>query len=172
MLPAKERMIDRLSNYKYIVDNEKRMPQPVSLYPWEFLVFVVNHRTPVVERDWAHSYFQVAKLKSKSWHKDVPYDFEIIKREIDKDPSAGKPRMAGKDYTLANLKANGGVCAHQADFACRVAKSLGMPAVYCAGASAYRDRHAWWMFVNVTSATKDEIKFILQSDGRFDGKDH
>ena len=28
------------------------------------------------------------------------------------------------------------------------------------------------MFVNVASATKDEIKFILQSDGRFDGKDH
>ena len=171
-MPGKEKMLDALANYKYIVDNEKRFPQQVSLYPWEFLVFVVNHRTPMSEREWAFEYFQVAKRKSKSWHKDVPYDFEIIKREIDKDPSAGKPRMAGKIYTLPNLKLNGGVCAHQADFACRVAKSLGMPAVYCAGASAYRDRHAWWMFVNVASATKDEIKFILQSDGRFDGKDH
>jgi hypothetical protein len=147
-------MVDALGNYKYIVDNEQRMPQPVYLYPWEFLVFVVNHRTPLSERQWAHTYFQTAKIKSKSWHKDVPYDFDIIKREFDKDPSA-KPRLAGKDYTLANILSNGGVCAHQADFACRTAKSLGIPAVYCAGASAYRDRHAWWMFVNVASATKD-----------------
>ena len=165
-------MMDGLGNYKYFVDNEAKMPQPVSLYPWEFLVFIVNHRTPVIERYWAFSFFQTAKVKSKSWHKEVPYDFEIIKRELQKDPSAQPPKMAGKDYTLANLRTFGGVCAHQADFAARVAKSLGVPAVYCSGASAYRDRHAWWMFVNVTSATKDEIKFTLQSDGRFDGKDN
>jgi hypothetical protein len=116
-------MVDALGNYKYIVDNEKRMPQPVYLYPWEFLVFVVNHRTPLPERQWAHTYFQTAKIKSKSWHKDVPYDFEIIKREIDKDLSAAKPRLADKDYTLANILSYGGVCAHQADFACRTARA-------------------------------------------------
>src|SRR5262249_46084764 len=78
----------------------------------------------------------------------------------------------GQEYTLANIKTYGGVCAHQADFACRTAQSLGIPAVFCSGASAYRESHAWWMFVNVSSATKDEIKFLLYSDGRFDGKDH
>ncbi len=165
-------MLGALENYRYVVDNEKRMPQPVSLYPWEFLVFVVNHRTPMPERNWAFTFFQVAKVKSKSWHKEVPYDFEIVKRELDKDPAAQNPKLAGKEYTLANIKANGGVCAHQADFACRTAQSLGIPAVYCAGSSAYRDNHAWWMFINVSSATKDEIKFVLQSDGRFDGKDN
>ena len=165
-------MMDALANYRYVVDNEKRMPAPVALYPWEFLVFVVNHRTPLPERNWSFGFYQAAKFKSKSWHKDVPYDFEIIKREIDKNPSADNPKLAGKDYTLANIKTYGGVCAHQADFACRTAKSLGMPAVYCSGSSAYRDNHAWWMFINVASATKDEIKFVLQSDGRFDGKDN
>jgi hypothetical protein len=165
-------MMDALENYKYLVDNEKRMPQPVALYPWEFLVFVVNHRTPVNERQWAFNFFQTAKTKSRSWHQEVPYDLEIIKREVDNDPSAGKPRLAGREYTLANLKTYGGVCAHQADFACRTAQSLGIPAVYCSGDSAYRQSHAWWMFVNVASATKDEIKFTLQSDGRSDGKDN
>src|SRR5262249_2164695 len=82
-------------------------------------------------------------------------DREIIKREFDKDPSA-EPKLTGKEYTLAHIKTYGGVCAHQADFACRTAQSLGIPAVHCAGASAYRDRDAWWMFVNVSSATKDE----------------
>ena len=165
-------MFGALENYRYVVENEKRMPQPVSLYPWEFLVFVVNHRTPTPERNWAFNFFQVAKVKSKSWHKDVPYDFEIVKRELDKDPAAQNPKLAGKEYTLSNIKTYGGVCADQADFACRTAQSLGIPAVYCSGSSAYRDNHAWWMFINVSSATKDEVKFLLQSDGRFDGKDN
>lgn len=165
-------MMDALGNYKYVVDNEKRMPQPVALFPWEFHVFVVNHRTPPTERNWAFGFFQVAKVKSKSWHKEVPYDFEIVKRELDKDPAAQNPKLANRDYTLANIKTFGGVCAHQADFACRTAQSLGIPAVYCSGASAYRDGHAWWMFINVSSATPDEVKFTLTSDGRFDGKDN
>jgi hypothetical protein len=161
--------IGALENYKYLVDREKKMPLPVSLYPWEFLTFVVNHRTPTPERDWAFGYFQEAKSRTRSWHKDVPYDMEIIKREINRDPAAQKPKISGKDYTLANIKTFGGVCAHQADFACRTAKSLGVPAVYCSGESAYRDRHAWWMYIQVSNATKDDIKFVLVSDGRFDG---
>jgi hypothetical protein len=165
-------MMDALANYKYVVDNEKKMAQPVYFYPWEFLVFVVNHRTPLPERRWAYTFYQSTKFKTKSWHQDVPYDMEIIKREIDKDPSAAKPKLAGRAYTLENIRTYGGVCAHQADFACRTAKSLGIPAVYCSGASAYRDNHAWWMYVVVNNATKNEIKFSLASDGRFDGKDN
>jgi hypothetical protein len=167
-----EGMMDALENYKYVVDNEKKMPQPVYYYPWEFLVFVVNHRTPLPERQWAQSFFKSAYSKTKSWHQDVPYDMGIIKREIDKDPSAPRPKMMDHLYTLENIRKFGGVCAHQADFACRTAKCLGIPAVYCAGASAYRDRHAWWMYVYVNNATKNEIKFTLMSDGRFDGKDN
>jgi hypothetical protein len=164
--------VDALGNFKYVVDNEKRMPQPVALYPWEFLIFVVNHRTPLPEREWAFSFYEIAKLRRQSWHKDVPYDFEVVKREINKDPSAAKPRLAGKEYTLANIKTCGGVCAHQADFACRTAQSLGIPAAYCGGASAYREDHAWWMYINISGATKGHLKPVLHSDGRFDGKDH
>lgn len=165
-------MMDALQNYKYVVNNEKKMLQPVYFFPWEFLVFVVNHRTPLPERHWAHTFFQSTKFKTKSWHQDVPYDMAIINREVAKDPTAAKPKMAGRPYTLENIRTYGGVCAHQADFACRTAKSLGIPAVYCSGASAYRDSHAWWMYVVVNNATQNEIKFSLTSDGRFDGKDN
>jgi hypothetical protein len=164
-------MMDALENYKYVVDNEKKMPQPVYFYPWEFLVFVVNHRTPLVERRWAHQFYLKTKSKTRSWHQDVPYDMEIIKREMSKDASA-QPKLAGRQYTLENIHTYGGVCAHQADFACRTAKSIGIPAVWCAGSSAYREHHAWWMYAVVTSATRDELKFSLLSDGRFDGKDN
>jgi hypothetical protein len=164
-------MMDALDNFKYIVDNEKRMPQPVALYPWEFLQFVINHRTPLTERYWAFGFYQTAKVKSKSWHQDVPYDMDLFKRDFEMDASA-KPKLLGKEYTLANIKTFGGVCAHQADFACRTAQSLGIPAVYCSGSSAYREHHAWWMYINVVSATKDDLTFTLHSDGRFDGKDN
>lgn len=162
--------VDALASYQYVVDNENRFPQPVNLYPWEFLTFVVNHRTPIKERNWAFGFFATAST-SMSWHKDVPYDMEIVKREK-KDPSAQEPKLAGKEYTLANIREYGGVCTHQSDFAARTAQSLGIPAVYCRGDSAYREGHAWWMLVKVTSATKNDLKFTLTSDGRFDGKDH
>jgi hypothetical protein len=164
-----EGMLDALGNFKYVVDNEKRMPQPVASYPWEFLAFVVNHRTPLRERNWAFGYYETAKVRLKSWHQDPPYDHGLLQQEINKNSSAAGPRLAGKPYTLDNLKTFGGVCAHQADFASRTAKSLGIPAVYCHGASAYREGHAWWMYVNISSATKDQLKIVLRSDGRLDG---
>ncbi len=103
--------MDALANYKFIVSNEKKMPQPVYYYPWEFLVFVVNHRTPLAERRWAYTFFVATKGKTRSWHQDVPYDMAIIRREINKDPSAPPPKLAGRPYTLENIRTYGGVCA-------------------------------------------------------------
>jgi hypothetical protein len=165
-------MMGALDNFKYVIDNAARMPHPIAYYPWEFLVYVINHRTPIVERDWAFGFFQVASGRSQSWHKEVPYDYDLLKGETDKNAKSLSPKLSGKDYTLKNILTYGGVCAHQADFACRTAQSLGLPAVYCTGSSAYRENHAWWMFIHVTSAKKDELKFLVHTDGRFDGMDH
>lgn len=155
-----------LENFKYVLDSEKSLVHPVQFYPWEFLVFVIDHKTPLKERAWSFDFLK--STKAKSWHQAVPYDMDMLNGEITRDPSL-KPKLSGKEYTLANLKQYGGVCAHQADFASRVAKSLGAPAAYCWGKSSYRGLHAWWMHVHVTSATKDEIKFSLVSDGRYEG---
>lgn len=159
--------IEAMENFKYILDNDKVTEGRIPYYPWEFLTFVIDHRTPLAERTWAQGYYQTNKTKGISWHKDVPYDKGLI--ELEQKGANLKPKLAGFDYTLANIHSRGGVCAHQADFACRVGKSIGIPAVYCSGASAYRGRHAWWMYVQITQASFDKLTFTLQSDGRFQG---
>src|SRR5262249_8428524 len=163
-----EGLVDAVGNLDYMVANEKVTEGRLKFLPWEFLVFVVDHRTPLPEREWAQKYYQRARGRVKSWHQDISYDMDMLKGEI--DPSSGlKPKLTGKDYTLANIKAYGGVCAHQADFAARVGKSVGIPSVFCYGKSAYRGLHAWWMFVQVQSATADQLRFNLVSDGRIAG---
>jgi hypothetical protein len=161
-------LLDAAGNFDYMVANEKVTEGRLKFLPWEFLVFVVDHRTPLPEREWAQRYYQRSRGRVSSWHQDIAYDMNMLKGE--QDPASGlKPKLTGKDYTLANLKAYGGVCAHQADFASRVAKSVGIPAVFCYGRSAYRGLHAWWMFVQVQSASADQLRFNLVSDGRIAG---
>jgi hypothetical protein len=77
--------------------------------------------------------------------------------------------LKGRDYTLENIRSFGGVCAMQADFAARVAKSVGIPAVYCRGDSAYRGGHAWWIYVSVQKTSADRLSIRLVSDGRLAG---
>ena len=157
-----------IENFRYLVDNEKKLVQPTNFYPWEFLTFVVDHTTPLPERAWSFEYYQKAKGKVASWHQDVPYDKDMLKGEQTHNASL-LPKIAGKEYTLANIRQYGGVCAQQADFASRVARSVGAPAAYCWGESAHRGLHAWWMHVHIASVTKDEVKFTLLSDGRYQG---
>ena len=160
-------LVDGLANFQYMVDNEKIMEGRCRYMPWEFLTFVVDHRTPLEERKWAQQYYQSHKT-AKSWHQDVPYDHDMLKGERSKD-SGLKPKIADRDYTLSNLKKYGGVCAQQADFAARVAKSVGIPAAFCGGESSYRGLHAWWTYVTIQKANADTFQFTLNSDGRYVG---
>ena len=146
-----DKLVDGPANFQYLIDNEKLTEGRLRFMPWEFLAFIVDHRTPLEERQWAKQYYQTHRA-SRSWHQDVPYDHDMLKGELNKD-SSRRPRLEGHAYTLENIRKYGGVCAHQADFAARVAKSVGVPAVYCSGASAYRGRHAWWMYVQTRAAT-------------------
>jgi hypothetical protein len=160
-------LLEGPENFRYLVDNEKITEGRVRFMPWEFLVFVVDHKTPVEERKWAQQYYLTHRT-AKSWHQDVPYDNDMLKGEKDKN-SRAEPHLKDMDYSLPNIKRYGGVCANQADFASRVAKSVGIPAVYCRGESAYRGGHAWWMFVTIQKASADQLLFTLNSDGRFQG---
>jgi hypothetical protein len=162
-----EGQIDGLANFQYVVENEKVTEGRCRYMPWEFLVFVVDHPTSLSERKWAQQYYK-SNRTAKSWHQDVPYDHDMLKFLTKKDESF-KPKLADREYTLGNIKKYGGVCANQADFAARVAKSVGIPAVYCSGESAYRGSHAWWMYVTIQKATADTFQFTLNSDGRFVG---
>jgi hypothetical protein len=161
---------DGLANFRYLVQNEKALAAPVRRLPWEFLVFVVDHRTPLDERQWAQAYYKT-NAGRRSWHQDVPYDHDMLGAERGQGSTGLRPRLQGKDYTLPNIKKYGGVCAMQADFAARVAKSVGVPAVYCSGKSAHRGWHAWWMYVHLDRVGGRRIRFRLVSDGRFEGED-
>ncbi len=152
-------------NYKYIVQSERVMQGRGQFLPWEFLVHVVNHRTPLIERQWALQRFLPQRAMIGKCYGQVPYDSEMLS-------SGGEiAKLAGKDYTLPNLLVYGGVCAMQADFASRVGKCVGVPAAYVGGESRYGDGHAWVMWVELKDVTKSGILFTLESHGRYRG-DH
>lgn len=153
--------LDAIGNFKYLLDTEKLMQGRGQYLPWEFLIHVVDHRTPEVERQWALANYLPRRAMIGTCYREVPYDYDLLDRN--------QPRLAGQQYTLPNIRAFGGVCAMQADFAARVAKSLGVPAAYVHGEAIQGDRHAWVMWVEVKSVTRDNIVFSLESHGRYRG---
>ncbi|MHB8899728.1 MAG: Ig domain-containing protein, partial [Thermoguttaceae bacterium] len=156
-------LLGAIDNYKYFVQAEKVMQGRGRILPWEFLVHAVNHRTPLAERQWALQGFLPQRVMIGKCYGNVPYDDEML-------ASGGEiVKLASKDYTLPNLLAFGGVCAMQADFASRVAKSVGVPAAYVGGESRYGDHHAWVMWVELKIATDSSITFTLESHGRYRG---
>ncbi len=160
-----EGLLGALDNYTYVVQSEKIMQGRGQYLPWEFLVHVVNHKTPLAERQWAVQHFLPERVMIGKCYGKVPYDGEML-------ASGGEiVKLAGQSYTLANLVVYGGVCAMQADFASRVAKSLGVPAAYVGGESRFGELHAWVMWVELKEVGKSGIRFGLESHGRYRG-DH
>jgi hypothetical protein len=163
-------------NFDYVIDNDKALGGLPRMLPWEFLVYVVDHKTPIAERKWAHKYYLSRRGKVASWHQDIKYDKGMLEYEQSKGKRGRPPALSGHAYTLENIKKCGGVCAQQADFAARVGKSLGQPSMYVAGESSYRGWHAWVMWVQVAKpagskapAAGGKVRFTLVSDGRTRG---
>ena len=128
--------------------------------PWEFLVHVVDHKTPLDERQWALTNYLPRRVMIGSCYSDVPYDTPMYENEA-------PPKLSDQDYTLENIRKIGGVCAHQADFASRVGKSIGVPAAYVCGTAADGEGHAWVMWVELKAVTRTNITFSLESFGRY-----
>jgi hypothetical protein len=159
-----DKLVGAVGNFRYLVENDKAFEGRPRHLPWEFLVYVVDHETPLTERKWAQDYFKGANGRVKSFHQDVPYDFDLLK-----SLGGTKPHLEGLEYTLKNIHSKGGICGQQADFAARVGKSVCLPSAFCSGVSAYRGLHGWSLYANVKQATNDKITFSLVSDGRFVG---
>ena len=161
-------LADGRANFEYLANGDKMILANVKALPREFLAFVVDNKTPIEERKWAQRFVATQKGTS-SWHQSIAYDKGMLETEqTGKGPG---PKLAGHEYTLANIKKYGGVCAQQADFVARVGKSLGQPSVYISGESSYRGRHAWVMWVTPLKQAKgtDSTRFALISDGRTRG---
>ena len=154
-----EGMLGAMENFKYLLDAERVMQGRVQFLPWEFLVHVVNHKTPLAERQWALANYLPKRVMFGKCYADVPYDMEMLNTE------SKSARLNDKDYTLPNLLKFGGVCSMQADFAARVGKSLGVPAAYVGGEANNGEHHAWVMWVELLGVSRNGINFSLQSHG-------
>lgn len=158
-----EATLGPIENFAYLISGERFMQLRAQHLPWEFLVHVINHRTPSAERQWALANYTPKIVMYGKCYKDVPYDTKMLE-------TAGRStQLEGKDYTLGNLRQFGGVCAMQADFASRVGKSMAVPAAYVGGESRFGESHAWVMWVELGNVTPNSIAFTLQSEGRYRG---
>lgn len=158
-----EGRLGAVDNFQYFLDAEDWMQGRAQFLPWEFLVHMVNHRTPLVDRQWAQANYLSQRAMIGKCYKDCPYDHEML------ISNSKNCRLDGKPYTLPMLRQWGGVCAMQADYAARVAKSLGVPAESVGGESNSGELHAWVMWVELVNVTKSTIVFSLQSYGRYRG---
>jgi hypothetical protein len=155
--------IGPMENFKYYIEADPIVRKRVENLPWEFLVYVVNNRTPMDERKWSQKEYLAKKYKEGigQCYDDIEYDKVML------ETKSKECKLEGHDYTLQNIKTYGGVCAMQADFACRVLKNIGIPAEFVGGAGNNLGLHAWVMWVELKRVEKETVAFELKSYGRY-----
>ncbi len=168
-LPVDPMTIGWKANYEFLLSHESELKGVVQNLPWEFLVHMVNNRTPEAEREWAIKTYIKNRAGIGATYKEIVYDYEMLRTEQANGFGKSICRITGQDYTLAGIRKYGGVCAHQADYAARVAKSIAVPAEYVWGGGNSGTNHAWVMWVELKSVTKEKIDFSLMSEGRYFG---
>lgn len=161
ILPDAVMKVGPVDNFKYVLDRQAKLKGPQQQLPWEFLVHTINHHTPNDERDWAITNYIKKRTGVGAIYKEIVYDTVMLQTQ------SRVCKLNDKPYTLPSIKENGGVCAMQADFAARVAKSLLVPAEYVGGEGQFGGLHAWVMWVEVKSVNKDTVTFTLESYGRY-----
>ncbi len=161
ILPDGVAKVGAMDNYNYVLDRQAKLKGPQQQLPWEFLVHVVNHRTPTDERDWAVNKYLKQRSGIGSIYKEVEYDKEMLRT------NSKVCKLNDKPYTLPSIREHGGVRAMQADFAARVAKSILVPAEYVGGEANSGGLHAWVMWVEVKAVNKETVTFTLESFGRY-----
>ena len=170
-MPPDSELAGPVENVRFFLEREQATQGRARFLPWEFQTLLVDHPTPLPERDWALQRYVPERVMFGSVYSDVPYDDVMLETEALGDGSK-QCRLGGKVYTLPNILTYGGVCAMQADFAARVGKSLGVPAAYVGGEGRYGGRHAWVMWVELKNVTRDSLAFTLESHGRYRGDNY
>ena len=141
---------DAFVNFEYYSSMESIMSDRIKLLPWEFLTFIVCHKTTIPERKWAvENYLPQRKMIGEHY-------FDVAWIGIDPPPLKGLP------YTLMNMRKYGGVCACQSDFAMQLSRSLGVPAYRGNGPN-----HAWVIWIEIQSLSSNSVKFSVEQAGRY-----
>ena len=160
-----------LDCFQFFIDKQKALKgtEPfdrLQVLPWEFLIYVVDHKTPLDEREWSIKNYLNKRPMIGKIYEEIVYDNVMLQTQ------SKTCKLNDKLYTLESIRKNGGVCAMQADFAARVSKNLIVPASYVWGPSQDLGLHAWVMWVEVRSTTGGKINFTLESHGRYLGDNY
>jgi len=140
-------------SFDWYLQHEPQMKVSLKTTPWLLLAFVADNNVSIAERQWALENYGAARALEKIYY-DVPYDYSRV---------GGKPgKIAGRPYTLPNIRAYGGVCGDRAYFASHILKTLGVPAMYDRG-EGQRGGHAWLAWIGRQGKGVD-----LLFSGRFD----
>lgn len=158
---SREKTCDAIDNFEYYSDPSFSGQRRIHSLPWEFLTHVVNHRTPLVEREWVQRTYREVRRPIGQCYEDVVYDHGMIKS------NEQTSNLAPRAYTLPNLKDRGGICVMQADYAARVCQSLGIPAAYVEGRARSGGNHAWVVWTELQGPSTSGLAFSLESHGRF-----
>ena len=161
--PSEDAKVDAVGNVKFFIDRQEAMQGRAEKLPWELQTLLVDHFTPLEERDWALNRYAGVRGVFGQCYSEVPYDMKMLETESEVTLLDGFP------YTFPQILEKGGVCAHQADYAARVGKSLGVPAMYVRGEGKFGGAggHAWVMWLDVTRLGDAGLSFEWRSHGRY-----
>jgi hypothetical protein len=141
-------------SFGWFVKNQQKLCPWFKQTPWRLLTFVATDNMENTEREWVVSKYAF-KPTLGTTYSEIVYDNDKL---VDM-----KGKLAGKEYTLANLKQYGGVCRDQGYFAREVCRAYGMPAYLASGQSNSEGLHAWvgWII-------RDAQGFKLMNHGRYE----
>ena len=127
----------------------------LEVLPWEFLVYVVNHRTPVDERDWAVKNYLAKRPMIGKIYQEIEYDEEMLRTQSE------VCKLNGTDYTLPEHPRSTAASApcRPTSRPASARASACRPSTSAARRNARR-LHAWVMWVEVKSVSKDERQLL------------
>jgi len=153
---------DVMEMFRYYSDKSAPFHARLKLLPWDFLMYVVNHKTSKEERQWVWKRYDFKKpMIGKSY--DDPLK---VWKSKDLGPHVYVDTLVDLPYTLQNLKEKGTVCSGRADYACAVIRTFGVPAMRCAYAPKYAGGHYWVRWIEFQEVSPKRIRFTIESCGR------
>lgn len=100
-LPESVASVGPNENSNYFLSHLAKLKGPQEQLPWEFLVHVVNHRTPDDEREWAITNYLKRRLGIGTIYKDIVYDMEMLRTQSE------VCKLNGQPYTLPSINMSG-----------------------------------------------------------------
>jgi len=134
-IPKEE--VDVVVRMKEVAEEQRKRAYITNLRDYKVgeLKFIIDHPLKRSELDWARKTIRNTLINFKGIYSGIHYDFSRLKAP----PHPNWPRL---NYTLAQIKSNGGICVDQAYFTAIVGKSKGVPTLFFTGLGDVAG-HAW-----------------------------